>query len=458
MVLETVKKMIEKYKLLTREDKVLVAFSGGVDSSALLVVFLELRKEWALDLFLGHFNHQLRPGAFEDEQFVRRVAKQHSLPLFVASEDVRGYARDRGLNVEEAGRALRYDFLIRTAQKIGDAKVATGHNMNDQAETFLMRLLRGSGLKGLGSIFPIIEGRVIRPLLFVERKEIEAYLRQKSIEFRRDESNLDRRFTRNKIRIDLIPYIQENFEPKIIPRICRAVSILQEEENLLEKLTRMEVHETIIQKKDEVYLDLKATSALPRGLARRVVRDFIKKLKGDLRGISFEDVERILDLRERQSFHLKKRFLLTKNDDLVYLKKIPSRKIDFEYVWDGNKPLVIDELHLTVIAKRLKHGSSPLVFDDDSRAFLDGKKIGFPVKIRNRREGDRYQPLGAPGQKKLKEIMRAKRISLEERDRRPVFVCEGEIIWILGFPVGEKFKIDDKSEDVIEICVSAKKD
>jgi len=458
MVLEAAKKTIEKYKLLTREDKILVALSGGVDSCALLAVLLELRKEWAFDLFLGHFNHRLRPGAIEDEQFVRKVAKQHSLPLFVGSEDVRSYARDRRLNLEEAGRVLRYDFLIRTAQKIGDAKVATGHNMNDQAETFLMRLLRGSGLRGLGSIFPVIEGRIIRPLLFVERKEIEAYLRKKSIEFRRDESNLDRRLTRNKIRLDLIPHIQENFEPKIIPHISRVVSILQEEDDLLEKLTSTEVRKTIIQKDGKACLDLKAMSALPRGLARRIIRKFIKELKGDLKGISFEDVESILELGEKKSFHLKKKFLLTRGKDLVCLRKIPSPKIEYEYVWDGNRPLVIEELHLIVEAKRLKHGSSPFVFDDNSRVFLDGKKIGFPIRIRNRREGDRYQPLGAPGKKKLKEIMRAKRIPLEERDRRPVFVFGDEIIWILGFPVGEKHKIDDISEDVVEICVSAKKD
>jgi tRNA(Ile)-lysidine synthase len=458
MVVETVKKTIEKYKLIKREDKILVAYSGGVDSTALLTALLELRKDWALDLFLGHFNHRLRPGALEDEQFVRKVAQRRSLPLFVGSEDVRTYARGRRLNLEEAGRVLRYDFLIQIAQKIGDAKIATGHTINDQAETFFMRLLRGSGLRGLGSIFPVVEGRIIRPLLFVERREIEAYLRKERIDFRQDESNLDKRLTRNKIRLDLIPYIQENFEPKIITRISRVVSILQEEEDLLERLTHMEAQETVIQKKGEVCLDLNATSALPRGLARRVVRDFIKKLKGDLRGISFDDVESILELEERKSFHLKKRFLLVRDKDLVCLRKIPSRKIEYEYVWSGDRPLMIDELHLTVEAKRLKPGSSPFAFDDDSRAFLDGKKVRFPIKIRNRREGDRYQPFGAPGQKKLKEIMRAKGIALEERDRRPVFVFGDEIIWILGFPVGEKCKIDDKSEEVIEIRVSTVND
>ena len=136
MVLETAKEFIAKHKLLEKKDRVLIAFSGGMDSTALLAVLLELGKDWLLDLFLGHFNHRLRPAAGEDEQFVRKIAQEHALPLFVGSEDVRSFARQNRLNLEEAGRMLRYEFLEKTAQKIGSAKIATGHTLNDQAETF----------------------------------------------------------------------------------------------------------------------------------------------------------------------------------------------------------------------------------------------------------------------------------------------------------------------------------
>ena len=240
MILETVKETITRHNLLKKKDNVLLAFSGGLDSTAMLAVFLELRKEWLLELFLGHFNHRLRPSANQDEQFARKVAQENSLPLFVASEDVRSYAKQNRMNLEEAGRILRYDFLSKTAQKIGGAKIATGHTLNDQAETFFLRLMRGSGLKGLGSIYPVVEGQIIRPLLAVERKDIAEYVRRKGMTFRDDESNLDRNFARNKVRLDLIPFIQENFEPKIVRRIGKTVNILQEEEDLLGKLSSHE--------------------------------------------------------------------------------------------------------------------------------------------------------------------------------------------------------------------------
>lgn len=454
MILDTVQKTIEKYKLLKNNDKILVAYSGGKDSTALLSLLLELRRYFVFDIFLGHFNHRIRPAAFKDEQFVRSVARRYSLPLFVGSEDVRRHAKSKHLNLEEAGRMLRYAFLAQTAQKIGDAKIATGHTMDDQAETFFLRLLRGSGLRGLGSISPIVEGKIIRPLLFVQRKDIEDYVREKSLEFRVDESNRDRRFARNRIRLDLIPYIQEHYDPKVISRVSKIVSILQEDEILLEKSAQTEAKERMIQKNGRICLDMKDISALPLGLARRVVRDFIAKVKGDLRGISFEEIERLLNLKEGKGFHLKRSLMLKRDKDMVCPKRKPLKKIEYAYSWNGRKALVIKELLLTVKAKRIKHGSFPLVYDDDARIYVDGEKIEFPLFIRNRLEGDRYQPIGAPGRKKLKEIMRAKDVPLEDREKKPVFVSGEDIVWILGLPVADQFKIDEKSEEIVEISVS----
>lgn len=453
MILDTVKKTIERYRLLKSKDKVLAAYSGGVDSTALLSVLLELRQYLDIDVFLGHFNHRLRPAAFEDEQFVRNVAQRYSLPLFVGSEDVHHHARSRRQNLEEAGRTLRYAFLTQAAHKIGDAKIATGHTMDDQAETFFMRLLRGSGLRGLGSIYPIVEGKIIRPLLFVQRGDIESYIRDRGLTFRIDESNRDRRFARNRVRLDLIPYIQEHYDPKIISRIGKIASILQEDENTLERLAQSEAGERILQRNGKVCLDLKGTSKLPLGLARRVIRDFITKVKGDLRGISFEEIEGILNLEEGKSFDLKRDLMFKREKGIVCLKgKLPS-KIEYAYRWDGSKTLVIKELRLTVKAQRMEPGSSPLVFDDDRKVYVDGKKIVFPLLIRNRQRGDRYQSLGAPGRKKLKEIMRAKDIPVENREKRPVFISGKDIVWILGLPVADRFKVDEKSEEIIEISV-----
>lgn len=454
MVLETVEETITRYDLLKKKDNVLLAFSGGLDSTGLLAVFLELRDEWLLGLYLGHFNHRLRPGADHDEQFVKKVAQEHSLPLFVGAEDVRTYAGRKGINLEEAGRILRYDFLTRTARKIGGAKIATGHTLNDQAETFFLRLMRGSGLKGLGSIYPVIEGQIIRPLLAVERKDMEEFVQGKGFTYRDDESNLDRNFARNKVRLDLIPFIQHNFDPKILQRIGKTVAILQEEDALLDTLSSRKSRSAISSDGDILCLDLGVLKTLPRGLARRIVREFIRRLKGDLRRISFEYVESVLNMEKGKSLTLPEELVLVRKGDHVFQRRESPGKMMYLYEWDGSDPLVIEELNLVVEAKRTERPPS-FVFDDESRAYLDGDLAAFPLKVRSRQEGDRYRPLGAPGRKKLKEIMRAKPIPLEERDKRPVFLSGDEIVWVLGLPVAEKYRVHEKTKKVLVLSVAS---
>lgn len=453
MILDTVRETIGKHNLLEKGDNILLAYSGGLDSTGLLAVFLELRKEWLLELFLGHFNHRLRPGAEEDERFVRKAAKKLDLPLFVASEDVRSFAKQNRLNLEEAGRRLRYAFLENTAQKIGRTKIATGHTMNDQAETFFLRLMRGSGLKGLTCISPVVEGRIIRPLLAVERKEIADFVNKKGWNFREDESNLDRNFVRNKVRLDLIPYIQENFEPDIVRRIGKSVNIFQEEEKLLEKWTGHETEKAVLFQDGEFRLDLNSLQTLPEGLARRVVRDFIQKLKGDLREISFEDVDALLNLEEGKSLQLTKEFLLKREKGVVFCRTLFPEKVAYEYEWNGSSPLHIEELGLLIKAEKLKRPHS-FSFDNNAKAYLDEKNIRFPMRVRSRKEGDRYRPLGAPGNKKLKEIMRAKEIPLAEREKKPVFLSEDKIVWALGLPVAEESKVSDKTTKVLVLTVT----
>jgi tRNA(Ile)-lysidine synthase len=449
MTLRKVKETIRKYKLLERGDKVLIAYSGGADSTALLSLLWELRKEWVLELFLAHFNHRLRQSAEEDEKFVRSVADEYSLHLFVGGEDVRSYARSKSLNLEEAGRELRYSFLEKTAEECDATKIATGHTMTDQAETFLMRLIRGTGAKGLGGIYPVVAGKIIRPLIQVEREEITAYLAKRKLDFRVDESNFDRRFLRNKVRLELIPYLQKKFEPRIIHHLSRLASILREEDSLLDKIGIEKAKKCFIQKDNQILLDMKFISSLPLALKRRVSRHYIHKLKGNLRGISFADVEAVLKLKEGKECHLKKGLVLRREGGFIFLKEESQPRIEYEQAWEEKDHLEIKELGLEFEGKKIeKSHSFPLKFDDENLAFLDWRKLQFPLLVRNRQEGDKYQPLGAPGKKKLKEIMRAKGIPLSEREKRPVFLSQNDIVWVQGLPVSERYKVK-KNTDVI---------
>jgi len=452
MVLNKVRKTIQRYHLFQRKDRLLVAYSGGIDSTALVHLLLELREEWELGMILAHFNHRLRDSANEDERLVRKTAQKYSLPLVVEAGDVRRMAETRKLSLEEAGRSLRYEFLKRAGLQKRVSKIATGHTLDDQAETLLMRLLRGSGRLGLGGISPVAEGKITRPLIEAERRELLTYLETRNIPYRVDESNFDRRFFRNRIRMELIPYIQKNFEPRIIPILGKTAALLQQEEDWLQDLVEEETQKSINRRKGKITLNISALSSLSLALRRRVVREYIRKLKGDLLDISFEDIESILNLQQEKEFHLKKDLVLIREGNEVKLKGKKKPRIRFEYSWEGKGLLDIKEIGLKFLGrKNRKRTPGDLGFDDKRQAFLDLAQVQFPLLVRSRREGDRYQPLGAPGTKKLKEIMRAKGIPLSERDRRPVFLSGDEIIWILGLPISEKHKVSSKTEQVLTI-------
>jgi tRNA(Ile)-lysidine synthase len=452
MLYRKFKATVAKYHLLEDGDRVLVACSGGADSMALTDLLLELGRELSLELVLAHFNHRLRPSADEDEEFVRSEAARRGLPLIVFGRHVRSYARRRRQNLEEAARELRYSFLKKAAAQSGAGKIATGHTMTDQAETVLMRLFRGSGLLGLGGIAPSLEGKIIRPLIEIERSEIEDYLRKRGLSHRVDESNFDRRFLRNRIRLDLLPELEKNYARGIEAHLARLASILREEESLLEAVTNGYARRAIFSRGGQPALDVRILSASPPALARRLVRRFLLTIKGDLRAVSFADVEDILGLENEKEKTLPKGLALKRGKDLIFVKEQTPPAETFERSWNGRKTLRLAGAGLEVQAKNVKKShASPFAFDDNRRAYLDFAKLGFPLLVRNRKPGDCYRPFGAPGRKKLKEIMRAKGIPEAARASRPVFVSGGKIIWVPGCPVAEAFMVKKSTKDVFLI-------
>jgi tRNA(Ile)-lysidine synthase len=200
--------------------------------------------------------------------------------------------------LEEAAREARYDFLDATADQVGAPRIATGHTLNDQAETLLVRLLQGAGRRGLAGIHPRVEGRVIRPLLEVERQDLEEYLRERGGDSVLDETNLDRRFFRNRIRLDLLPLLAEEYNPEVVRLLARTADVLREEDGVLDKLAEAKAEKVFVSGRRPAGLEANALARLPRGLARRLIRRFIQEEKGDLRNISFDDVEDVLSLRE----------------------------------------------------------------------------------------------------------------------------------------------------------------
>ena len=448
----TFKRTVERYGLVRAGDKVLVACSGGPDSVALVNLLLELRQDVPHEVAVGHFNHRLRPAAASDEAFVRRLARENGLPFFSSRRDVRAYALRFGLNLEEAARTLRYEFLGRTAVRMGATRIATGHTMTDQAETLIMRLMRGTGLTGLGGILSVADGVLIRPLLGLEREEIEAYLTEKRLACRRDETNEDLRFLRNRIRLELLPVLRAKFEPRLVQHLGRLAILYQDEERVMERVTTDAAAGLVGRREERLELNAEKLRALERGLARRVVRFFLRETQGDLRGLTFDDVEDVLNLGEGREKTIRKGLVIRREAGRLFAKteEAGTRPRAFAFTWDGTGVLEIPEAGVKVHVQKLRPGTR-LFFDDRKRAYVDAKTVAWPLEVRSRRPGDVFRPLGAPGRGKLNEMFRAKRIPQEARDRRPIFLSAGKIVWVPGLPVSHVHRVTALTKSIIAL-------
>ena len=435
---------VARHGLIAPGDRVLAGCSGGPDSVALVALLLGLREEMRLEVVVAHFDHRLRPDSAADAAFVEGLARRWVLPFVAGSKDVRGEARRLRLNLEEAARELRYGFLREAARRAGATKIATGHTMDDQAETFLMRLFRGTGLTGLAAIGPLAGPAgcpVIRPLLGVRRAAVEAYLRAEGLPFRTDASNLDRKFLRNRVRLDLLPELEREYAPRLVEHLAALASLAREEDELLDAFVRELADEFITRTGGEPALDVRTLALVPPALARRVAREFIREVKGDLRSVTSADIASLLGLRDGRVRTFRKGLVLRREEGrLVRVRRPPPAARGFEVRWGGRGE--VRAAGMTFRGRTLaREAAPPLEGDDARRALLDRAKLRFPLVLRSRRPGDLYRPLGAPGRKKLKEVLRARGVPLRERDRRPVFLSGGEIVWVPGCPVAEKFKV-----------------
>lgn len=247
---------IQRFNMLKKGDKVIVACSGGPDSVALLYLLNQVKKKYDLKLAVAHINHKLRgKESDEDERFVKRLARDLGLDFYAKAFEVKSIAKKKKLSIEEAAREVRYGYLNSLARRIKADKIALGHNADDQAETVLMRLIRGAGGLGLSGI-PAAKGKIIRPLLEVKREEIEQFLKEADLGFRIDSTNLRKDYLRNRIRLELLPYLKRKYNPKIVDILNRTATILSAQEDYLKRLTLKEFRGVAKEENEKISLDL----------------------------------------------------------------------------------------------------------------------------------------------------------------------------------------------------------
>ena len=327
---------IHKFNLIQDGDKIVLGVSGGPDSLFMLEILNRIKNnsEYNLnfEIVVAHINHMIREEANSEEEFVREFCQKINVPFFAKRIDVVKYANNNKIGTEEAGRNIRYEFFDEIMEKTGSNKIAIAHNKNDKAETVLMNILRGSGILGLKGIEPIRENKIIRPIIEIERQDIEKYCEENNLEPRIDKSNFENTFTRNKIRNIVIPLIKEEFNPNIVETITRLSEVVVEENKFLERLVKEKYNECLLNKKEnEIILDLKKFNLQENVIKKRLVLYTISEIKGNTQGIEKIHIEDIIKLCEK---NVGNKYLTPKKNLKIYVN---NKQIFFQTNFNKTK-------------------------------------------------------------------------------------------------------------------------
>ena len=296
MLEEKVRKTIREYNLIEKNDSIVVGVSGGPDSMTLLSILLKLKEEFNLKIYVVHVNHMLRENAIKDEEYVKEFCEKNNIEIFIKKANISEIAQKEKIGLEEAGRNVRYNFFEEVLKKTESNKIAIAHNLNDKVETIIMNTLRGSGVSGLKGI-EAKRKKYIRPLIEIERYEIEKYCIENKINPRHDESNDDNTYTRNKIRNIVIPYIKNEFNPNIIKTLNRLSEIIKEEDEYVQSETEKIFKEILLtDEKNKIEFDPRKFNEQEKVIQKNLILLAIKKVKGSTQGIEKVNIDDIIKL------------------------------------------------------------------------------------------------------------------------------------------------------------------
>jgi len=448
-LLGQVKTTIKKHSMLSEKDRVLTGLSGGPDSVCLLHVLNNLKDGYKLALHAIYIDHGLRPDEIPSEiEFCKKLCENLGVPFITKSVDVKSYAKEYGLNKQEAARELRYKMFEDVAIEIGANRIALAHNADDQAETFFMRILRGAGQKGLSGI-PPVRGKIIRPLIEIERKDIEEFLDGISQSFIVDSSNLKKDYFRNWLRLAVMPEFKRQ-NPELIRTISRTSEIIREEDNYLELIVTKTLMKLIPKKTDRtIELFLVPLETMDKVILRRVLRRAIDAVKG-LRGIGFVHIEDIIELVKRGNsgdrIYLPKGIRVIKGyATLILTSEQPSQL----GVYSLNVPEELALKESGVLIKSSFADSAEIPCDGKSKVIIDAERIKLSLVVRARKNGDLFYPFGFGRRKKLQDFFVDEKIPRDERDSIPIVLSGDNIVWIAGYRADERFKVTAETKKIL---------
>ena len=440
---QKVKAYVKKWHMLQKEDSVIAGISGGADSVCLLFMLLKLQKELGFALMAVHVNHGIRGAEAErDEAYVKRLCRQWNVRLKVYRENVPAYAKEHGMTEEEAGRDIRRTCFCKVLKEWGGTKIALAHHENDNVETLLWNLCRGTGIRGLGGIAPVNDVW-IRPLLCVKRREIESYLKKRGISYCTDTTNADRRYMRNRIRMDVIPYLEDCVNTESVSHMGKTMERMYElEQYILEEVGQYKESCTGWKNGRRIIRQTEYTK-IPKALRDNVLHEILCETAGRRKDIEEVHIQMLRDLFTKQ---VGKRIDLPYGvtairtyEGVRFEKNIPEAS----YAGDENELFSI-----RVFDREPGNVTFP---EKIYTKWFDYDIIKNTVKIRHRIAGDSIVINRYGGRKKLKQYFTDQKVPQEDRDKIWIAADGDEVLWIVGYRQSQKYQITEKTTKILEI-------
>ncbi len=450
-LLEKISRYIQSGNLLNKGDSVLIAVSGGRDSCTLLHSMHMLREEFHLQIAVAHFNHGFRGEESDgDEEFVRRLCDQLGVPCHSQKCNLPERMRLTHLSAQEASRIERYEYLSHTARTIGASKILLGHTLDDQTETILLNIIRGTGVDGLKGILPF-KNDLVRPLLCLTREETGKYCEDAGIAYRTDRSNESVKYLRNRIRLELLPLLRKEYNPSIDRSLRRLGDIAYEESNYMDDHVSELASRILHSVSDGVVFRAEDLLSQPLALRRRLIRHAIEMIQGSEENITYDQVQSFLNAItisrtgvtwEETLQGERVRLRLSKGKGSILHLSPQVSVLPFEYPLNIPGITPIPAVNAEVEC-RYSNQFEMIRFANPYMAWMDVDKLSFPLILRNRRSGDRFKPLGMQEPVKLKDYLIGKKVPKGQKDLITIISDANAIVWVAGYTIDDRVKITD---------------
>lgn len=459
-VADTINKVrltIARHGMIDRGDRIIVALSGGPDSVCLLDMLHRLSDELEIGLIAAHYDHGLRGN---EDAFETKLSKDIASSMDVPFEDEKASVDLKDASsLEERAREARYGFLEKVRVKHGAHKIAMGHNLNDQAETVIMRLLRGSGPSGLVGIPPVRDGVIIRPLIEITRDEITDYLKLRGLPFAVDSSNRSTVHLRNSIRHELMPKLLE-YQPNLLERLGVLSTIIRDENSFLESMAvewvGKEAKKTAL---GGISVPISSIRTIPDAFKHRVIREIFKRInKDNAYPMEYDHIDSIMKLPDNEkpqcSVDLPNGIMVSKAyEDLIFSIKTAKKKTAFNYPLEGPGVYPLDATGQILTLEEIDRGEDIFKNRDSSTAYLNADKLQYPLVARSFTPGDRFVPLGMKGHRKVKDFFIDLKVPSEKRASTPILTSGDKIVWVCGYRIDERFKVTAETKKVLRVNI-----